>query len=78
MNSIEKLYYNMDKLNENWTDTPEVKAASDRLEEALGDELYAKYEDEICNCTAANHKEGFVKGFQYAISLLTGGKAAAV
>ena len=75
MNSIEKLYYNMDKLNENWTDTPEVKAASDRLEEALGDELYAKYEDEICNCTAANHKEGFVKGFQYAISLLTGGKA---
>jgi hypothetical protein len=78
MNSIEKLYYNMDKLNENWTDTPEVKAASDRLEEALGDELYAKYEDEICNCTAANHKEGFVKGFQYAISLLTGGKEAAV
>lgn len=78
MNYLEKLYYNMDKLNDNWVDTPEVKAASDRLEEALGDELYAKYEDEICDCTAANHKEGFIKGFQYAISLLTSGKAVAV
>lgn len=75
MSNLEKLYYNMDKLNDNWADTEEVKAASDRLEEALGDELYAKYEDEICDCTAANHKEGFIKGFQYAMSLLISGKA---
>lgn len=74
MNNLEKLYYNMDKLSDNWTDTPEVKAASDRLEEALGEELYLKYEDEICNCQSANHKEGFVKGFQYAVSLMTSGK----
>jgi len=78
MSNLETLYYNMDKLNDNWTDTPEVKAASDRLEEALGDELYSKYEDEICDCTAANHKEGFIKGFQYAVSLLTSEKAVAV
>lgn len=78
MSNIEKLYYNMDKISDNWVDSPELRATANRLEEALGDELYAKYEDEICNCTAANHKEGFVKGFQYAVSLLTGGKAAAV
>lgn len=71
MSNLEKLYYNMDKLDDNWVDTPEVKAASDQLIEALGNELYAKYEDEILYYTAANHKEGFVKGFQYAVSLLT-------
>lgn len=78
MSNLEKLYYNMEKLSDNWVDTPELKAASDRLEKALGNELYTKYEDEICECESANHKEGFVKGFQYAVSLLTGGKAVAV
>lgn len=58
MSNLERLYYNMDKLDTNWADTPEANAASDRLEEALGVELYAKYEDEICECAVANHKEG--------------------
>lgn len=75
MSNLEKLYYNMDKISDNWTDSPELRAASNRLEEALGEELYRKYEDEICDCESANHKEGFVKGFQYAVSLLTSGKA---
>lgn len=75
MSNLETLYYNMDKLTDNWTDALEVDAACDRLEEALGDELYSKYEDEICECQIANHKDGFIKGFQYAVSLLTSGKA---
>lgn len=76
MNYLEKLYYNMEKLSDDWTDSPEVRAASDKLEKALGDELYGKYEDEINDCESANHKEGFIKGFQYAVSLLTSGKEA--
>jgi len=75
MSNLEKLYYNMEKLNDNWIDTPETKAASDRLENALGGELYMKYEEEICNCQSANHKDGFIKGFQYAVPLLISGKA---
>lgn len=78
MSNLEKLYYNMEKLYDDWADTPETKAASDRLENALGDELYMKYEDEICDCQSANHKDGFMKGFQYAVSLLTSGKAVVV
>lgn len=78
MSNLEKLYYSMDKISDNWVDSPELRAATNRLEEALGDELYAKYEEEICDCAVVNHKEGFVKGFQYAVSLLTSGKAVAV
>ncbi len=78
MSNLEKLYYSMDKLDDNWTDTPEVMDAIDSLEQALGDKLYAKYEDEITNCLSANHKEGFIKGFEYAVSLLTSGKAVAI
>lgn len=74
MSDLEKLYYNMEKLSDDWTDTPELKAARDKLQKALGEELCVKYEDEICDCEAANHKEGFIKGFEYAVSLLTGGK----
>lgn len=71
MNNLEKLYYNMDKLSDNWTDTPEVKAASDKLEKAIGAEVCEKAEDEICRCMSANEKQGFIHGFQYAVSLLT-------
>lgn len=41
MNYLEKLYYNMDKLNDNWVDTPEVKAASDQVK--------------LINCYAPQH-----------------------
>lgn len=76
MSYLEKIYYNMEKLSDDWTDTPEIRAASDKLEKALGEELYIKYEDEISDCESANHKEGFIKGFQYAVSLLTSGREA--
>lgn len=76
MSAIEKIYYNMERLSDNWDDEPETKAASDRLEQAMGDELFMRYEDEICRCKCANHKDGFVKGFEYAVSLLTAGRTA--
>lgn len=74
MSNIEKLYYNLHLLDEYYMDLPEVKEAGNKLEKAMGDELYRKYEDEICNCKAENEKQGFIFGFQYAVSLLTGGK----
>lgn len=74
MTTIERLYYNIDKLSDDWECQPEISAASDRLEKALGRELYTKYEDEISDHGEANLKDGFIKGFQYAVSLLTNGK----
>lgn len=78
MSNIEKLYHNLYLLDEHYKDMPETKEAADKLEKAMGDELYVKYEDEICNCKAENEKQGFIFGFQYAVSLLTGGKAVSV
>ena len=75
MSNIEKLYYNLHLLDEYYKDTPEKKEESDRLEEAMGAELYARYEDEICSYMSASEKQGFIFGFQYAVSLLTNGKA---
>lgn len=31
MSNIEKLYYNMDKLNDDYADTEEIKTARDRM-----------------------------------------------
>lgn len=70
MSNLEKLYYNMENLSDNWCDEPGVESASDRLSRAMGDELCAKYEDEILNLQCENHKDGFIKGFQYAMSLM--------
>lgn len=76
MSNLEKLYGYMYLLDDNWNDyTPEIKAASDRIEKAMGDELYIKYEDEIMDYVYKSNKEGFIQGFQYAVSLLTSGKA---
>lgn len=74
MSNLERLYYNMEKISDDWMDSPEVRTATDRLEEALGGELYTRYEAEICDCAAENHKDGFIKGFRYAVSLLTSEK----
>lgn len=78
MSNLEKMYYNMEKLSDDWEDMPETKKSRDKLEETIGNELYAKYEDVICDYVSANEKQGFIKGFQYAVSLLTSGKAVAV
>lgn len=77
MSNVEKLYYDLCLLNKH-TDMPETIDAGNRLEETMGKELYGKYEDEICDYTAANEKQGFIFGFQYAVSLLINGKAVTV
>lgn len=74
MSEIEKIYYNMEKLSEDWGDMPETEKAYEAMEAALGEKNLIKYEDEICDYGAANEKQGFIKGFQYAVSLLTCGR----
>lgn len=71
MSNIEKLYYNMERLSDDWEDMPKSKKASDKLIETMGEELYAEHETEICDCMCAREKQGFILGFQYAVSLLT-------
>lgn len=75
MSNLEKLYYNFDKLIDNFDDTPEVKEARNNLEKVLGREAYTKYETEISILESKSEKQGFITGFQYAVSLLTSGKA---
>ena len=75
MNNLEKLYYNMDKLSDECRDLGDTKEARDAMEKAIGAEVYEKAEDEICCCMSANEKQGFIHGFQYALSLLMDGKA---
>lgn len=74
MSEIEKIYYNMDNLSDDRVDTPEVLAAYDAIKTALGDEIIRRCEDEIMSFGAEHEKQGFVEGFQYAISLLTCGR----
>lgn len=78
MSNIEKLYYNIDTLSDDCTDSDEVRQARKNVESVLGRENYLKYEDEICDLELALEKQGFILGFQYAVSLLTSGKEAKV
>lgn len=79
MTNIEKLYYNLHTLDEYYADMPETKEARDAMEAALESAMsrdsYLECEDAICACMSANEKQGFIFGFQYAVSLLMSGKA---
>lgn len=74
MSYIEKLFNNLDKLIDNYVDTEETKKARKDMEESLGRELYFEHEEEIATLLVANEKQGFMYGFQYAVSLLTSGR----
>lgn len=74
MSEIEKIYYNMDKLSDGFTELPETEKASERLYDLLGKEFILEHEDIITSLTSANEKQGFIYGFQYAIRLLMEGK----
>ena len=78
MSNLEKLYYNMHILNDGYVDTEEIKAARNAVENALGEKAYIKYEDKISDLTVSAEKQGFIFGFQYAVSLLTSGKVVQV
>lgn len=47
MSNLEKLYYNMHKLNDDYKDTEEVRQARDNVESVLGRETYFDCESEI-------------------------------
>ncbi len=74
MSNLERLYYNMHNLTDDLKDDEETIKARDDVENALGEKAYGKYEDVIGSLAAANEKQGFILGFQYAVSLLTGGR----
>jgi len=78
MSNLEKLYYNMEKLNDDYKDTEEVKQARDKVEKVLGKETYFECESEISDFAVSLEKQGFITGFQYAVSLLASGKAVPV
>lgn len=73
MNNLEKLYYNMDRLSDKYGDMKETKEAQDAMENAIGKEVLEKAEGAIYRCMSANEKQGFIYGFQYAVSLLMSG-----
>lgn len=81
MSHIEKLYYNLNKLIENYSDTEETrearKAMESMLESLMSREDYLECEAVIATCMSANEKQGFVYGFQYAVSLLIREKGGA-
>ena len=76
MTTIEKLYYNTHNLIDDYKDTEETEAKRRAVENALGQKNYTKYEDEIADLECSMEKQGFILGFQYAVSLLTSGKEA--
>ena len=73
MTNLEKLYYNMDKVNDTWRDMPETIKAYRALCSAMGKESYMKYEDEISSYVVSYEKQGFIQGFRYAVSQLKEG-----
>lgn len=75
MSNLEELYNNMHILVDEYKDTDETKAARVAVENALGGKDYMKYEDKILHLAGSSEKQGFINGFQYAVSLLTSGKA---
>lgn len=74
MSNLEKLYYNMENLSDDWTDTPETMRAYEKLEEKIDKSVLRECESEIFTHATACEKQGFIRGFQYAVSLLTSGK----
>lgn len=76
MSNLEKIYCSMHELSDDFNEEPqEMKDAEDELEKLMGKELYTKFEIKILGYAGISHKDGFIKGFQYAVSLLTSGKA---
>ncbi len=74
MSNLEKLYYNMEKLNDDYADTEEMIEARNKLKGALGRKMYIECEEQLVEFESISEKQGFICGFQYAVSLMTSGK----
>lgn len=73
MTNLEKLYYNMHVLTDDYADSKEAEEARDAVEKDLGKD-FMKYEDTIAAFASATEKQGFITGFKCAVSLMTSGK----
>lgn len=67
MSSLEKLYY---KIKEDYKDFAETEVALDVMVDSIGEENYLKYENKISAYAVAAERQGFIVGFQCAVSLL--------
>ena len=78
MSEVEKIYYNMDKLTDNFVDLPESEEARKKFdadfEKMIPEDKRMAFSDLMTNATSAYEKQGFIYGFNYAVALLTSGK----
>lgn len=75
MSPIDKIYYNFEKLHDNFVDLKETKDAIDNLEKYLEENEIDLMEAEphYVALSTESERQGFVYGFQYAVALLTAG-----
>lgn len=71
MSAIEKIYYDLENLEDNLADLEDTVESMRKLQEKMGREMFLKYDDEISDCCMYREKQGFIWGFQYAMKLMT-------
>lgn len=74
---IEKIYNNLDRLIDDYTDLPEtLQAYRDAMaylkEHKMPPKIEMKVDDLLSDIAYKNERQGFPYGFQYAIRLLIG------
>lgn len=70
MSAIEKIYYDLENLEDNLADLEDTVESMRKLQEKMGREMFLKYDDEISDCCMYTEKQGFIWGFQYAMKLM--------
>lgn len=80
---IEKIYNNLDRLIDDYTDLPEtLQAYRDAMaylkEHKMPTKIEMKVDDLLSDIAYKNERQGFLYGFQYAIRLLIGEGGAKV
>lgn len=76
---IEKLYYNLEKLHDDYKDLDDTKESSNKLTAHLKEQAgrfftsksILELDNYIRDLCSANEKQGFIYGFEYAVRLLT-------
>ena len=85
---IEKIYYTFDRLSKEFADFPDTTKANDDFWDYMEksgiignagiSQRRSDIDDLIGAVTCSNEKQGFVYGFQYALSLILGGRGGVV
>lgn len=70
MSAIEKIYYDLENLEDNLADLEDTVESMRKLQEKMGREMFLKYNNEISDCCMYTEKQGFIWGFQYAMKLM--------